>query len=177
MADEELTPEKARRVLTKLEGLFARIGRGDDAALRELFGDAVKDDERARSEEFPPPVDATSVRVVEGHIVELAFDDGEVRTRDLGPVLTGPVFDAIRSDPARFAEVRVDAARGTIVWPNGADIDSALLRYDDLWAEGLERRLIEDRRAALDLGAEFEAEGRPYAVLDDDGEVEIRGDD
>lgn len=80
--DEDLTPEKARRVLGKLEGLFARIAAGDEDALRELFGDAVKDPE--------------------------------------------------------------------------------------------ERARIEERRAALDLAAEFEAEGRPYAVLDD-GNVEVRG--
>lgn len=33
------------------------------------------------------------------------------------------------------------------------------------------RRRIEE----IDLEAQFEAEGRPYAVLNDDGEVEVRG--
>jgi hypothetical protein len=33
---------------------------------------------------------------------------------------------------------------------------------------------IAARRAALDLGAHFEAAGRPYAVLGEDGEVVIR---
>lgn len=33
---------------------------------------------------------------------------------------------------------------------------------------------ISARRATLDLGTQFEAEGRPYAVLDDDGEVVVR---
>jgi hypothetical protein len=86
--------------------------------------------------QHPPPVDVVAVRVVEGCTVELRFDDGEVRTRDLARLLWGPVFDAIRSDPARFAEVSVDPEAGTISWPNGAGIDAELLRYDDLWERG-----------------------------------------
>lgn len=53
-------------------------------------------------------------------------------------------------------------------------------RYDDLtaheqaavraeWAEG-----VAERREGIDLAATFEAEGRPYATLDDDGNVVIR---
>jgi Protein of unknown function (DUF2442) len=49
----------------------------------------------------------------------------------------GPVFAKVRADPAQFATVAVDAELGTIAWPNGADIDSSVLRWDDLWAEVL----------------------------------------
>jgi hypothetical protein len=46
--------------------------------------------------------------------------DGSVVERDLSCLLTGPIFDAIRSDGTRFREVRVEG--GTLVWPNGADL-------------------------------------------------------
>lgn len=82
------------------------------------------------------PVDVTAVHVVDGTTVELNFDDGQTRTRDLAGILWGPVFEQIRDDPAVFAQVRVDPELGTIAWPNGADISPALLRYDALWEHG-----------------------------------------
>jgi hypothetical protein len=36
------------------------------------------------------------------------------------------VFDPLR-DPAWFAQVRVDPELGTVVWPNGADLDADVL--------------------------------------------------
>jgi len=43
-----------------------------------------------------------------------------VREVDLSDGLWGPAFQAVR-DPEVFAQVHVDPAAGTIVWPNGAD--------------------------------------------------------
>lgn len=86
--------------------------------------------------EHPKPIHVTAVRVVEGTTVELTFDDGATRTRDLQEILWGPVFEQIRDDPATFAQVKVDPDFGTIVWPNGADISATLLRYDELWEQG-----------------------------------------
>lgn len=83
-----------------------------------------------------PPVDVISVRVVDGTTLELGFGDGAARTRDVGPLLRGRVFQPMRDDPTVFAQVSVDADSGTIAWPNGADISPELLRYDDLWALG-----------------------------------------
>jgi hypothetical protein len=60
------------------------------------------------------------VQVLENHRVRLVLTDGAIVERDLAGLLRGPIFDAIRSDEARFREVRVDA--GTLVWPNGADL-------------------------------------------------------
>ena len=76
---------------------------------------------------IPPLVHVTSVDVVRGFVVRLGFDDGTVREVDLEPMLWGPVFEPIRSDPAVFRQVRVDEEAGTIVWPNGADIDPVVL--------------------------------------------------
>jgi hypothetical protein len=36
------------------------------------------------------------------------------------------VFEPL-SDPAYFSQVRVDEDAGTIVWPNGADLDPLVL--------------------------------------------------
>jgi hypothetical protein len=52
--------------------------------------------------------------------VQLTLTDGRVVERELGPLFVGPIFDEIRSDEARFREMRVEG--GTIVWPNGADL-------------------------------------------------------
>lgn len=60
------------------------------------------------------------VAPLDAHRVRLTLTDGSVVERDLGPYLTGPVFDTIRRDPAAFSLVRVDA--GTLVWPDGADL-------------------------------------------------------
>ena len=62
-----------------------------------------------------------------GTTVRLTFTNGERREVDLRPYLHGPIFDEIRSDPARFREIVVDREIGTVVWPNGADIDPDVL--------------------------------------------------
>jgi len=82
-------------------------------------------------------VDVIAVALLDGHRVSLVFSDGSARERDLGPLLTGPAFDAIRSDPAVFAQVTIDPDLGVLHWPSGVDIDAELLRYDDLWEQTL----------------------------------------
>jgi len=59
--------------------------------------------------------------------VRLSLTDGSSRELDLEPYLNGPVFEPLRADPALFKAVRVDEQLGTIVWPNGADIDPDVL--------------------------------------------------
>ena len=68
-----------------------------------------------------------SVEPIGGFRVRLFLTDGSHREIDLGPYLNSPVFEAIRTDPAVFLSVRVDEELGTIVWPNGADIDPDVL--------------------------------------------------
>ena len=67
------------------------------------------------------------VRPLGEYRVGLAFTDGSEREIDLEPYLRGPIFEPLRRDPALFASVQVDAELGTIVWPNGADIDPDVL--------------------------------------------------
>jgi hypothetical protein len=68
-----------------------------------------------------------SVRPLNGMVVEIGLTDGSIRVVDLSPYLRGPVFDPILRDPALFRAVRVDPSLGTIVWPNGADLDPEVL--------------------------------------------------
>jgi hypothetical protein len=67
------------------------------------------------------------VEALSGFLVRLSLTDGTTREVDLGPFLNGPVFEPARNDPAYFRSVRVDEELGTIVWPNGADIDPDVL--------------------------------------------------
>ncbi len=60
------------------------------------------------------------VKALEGFKLRLTLTDGSVIERDVSRLLIGPVFEAIRKDPAVFAKVRVEG--GTVVWPNGADL-------------------------------------------------------
>jgi hypothetical protein len=40
------------------------------------------------------------------------------------------MFEPLRHDPQLFQRVRVDEVLGTIVWPNGADLDPDVLHND-----------------------------------------------
>jgi hypothetical protein len=55
-----------------------------------------------------------------GHRLRLTLSNGEVVERDVDKYLVGPVFEAIRTDPAVFAQARVD--HGTVVWPGEVDL-------------------------------------------------------
>jgi hypothetical protein len=68
--------------------------------------------------------------VLGGFLVRLGLTDGKTKLVDLEKYLHGPIFEAIRNNPVDFAKVRVDQRAGTIVWPNGADIDPDVLCQD-----------------------------------------------
>ena len=67
-----------------------------------------------------------SVRYVGAYTLRVEFDDGMERTIDLEPMLEGELFGPLR-DPALFAAVAVDPEVHTVAWPNGADLDPAIL--------------------------------------------------
>jgi len=62
----------------------------------------------------------TEAKVVGPNSLTLAFNDGTRKTVNLGPVISGPIFEPLR-DPEYFARVELDPVCGTVVWPNGAD--------------------------------------------------------
>ena len=75
-------------------------------------------------------VHVTDVEVLHDHVVRLGFSDGCRGEIDLGPKLWGPVFETIADDYGYFCQVRVDAASGTIVWPNEADLAPEVLHAE-----------------------------------------------
>ena len=72
----------------------------------------------------------TSVQPLHGFVLKLCFDDGSERDVDLETELWGPIFEPLRDDPDLFRQVSVDDELGTIVWPNGADMDPDVLHGD-----------------------------------------------
>lgn len=67
------------------------------------------------------------VTPVEGYRLRVGFSDGSERVIDVEPFLRGPIFQRVRNDRDFFESVEVDRQLGTIVWPNGADIDPDVL--------------------------------------------------
>ena len=78
-----------------------------------------------------------SVIPLENFIVRLVFGDGEQKNVDLEPLLRGPIFEPLLRDQELFRAVKVDEELGTIVWPNGADMDPDVLYGSHLpaWME------------------------------------------
>lgn len=76
----------------------------------------------------------TAVEPLDGYVLRIRFSDGSRRDLDLESELSGPVFDPLR-DLELFRKVAVDPELGTIVWPNGADMDPDVLHGDQPPAE------------------------------------------
>ena len=74
------------------------------------------------------PTRIVAVEPREGFVLWLRFSDGATRAVDVSGELWGPIFEPLRQDPELFRQVRVDEELGTIVWPNGADMDPDVLR-------------------------------------------------
>lgn len=78
-----------------------------------------------------------AVKPLKGYRLELKFTDGATKMVDLEPYLRGPIFEELKRDPELFRRVGVDSELGTIVWPNGADMDPDVLRgdHEPAWKE------------------------------------------
>lgn len=68
----------------------------------------------------------TKLQILPPYTLDVRFDDGRRRKVDVEPLLFGPVFEPLR-DPLVFAEAKLDAELGTVVWPSGADLSPELL--------------------------------------------------
>lgn len=71
----------------------------------------------------------TSVEPLEGFRLRLTFTDGLVRDVDLSKDLWGQMAEPLQ-DPDYFRRVSVDTQLGTVVWPNGYDLDPDVLHGD-----------------------------------------------
>lgn len=78
----------------------------------------------------------TSFEIVGLYTLRLRFDDGAEQTIDFQPVLAGELYRPLR-DVALFNQVRIDPEVRTLVWPNGADFDSATLHDWPLYVDAL----------------------------------------
>ncbi len=67
-------------------------------------------------------VKVTRVERLGEYRLRLTFSDGVVGDIDLADELWGEMFEPLR-DIAQFNSVSVDPELGTLVWPNGADLD------------------------------------------------------
>jgi hypothetical protein len=71
--------------------------------------------------------DVVAAKAIGDYRLHLQFEDGVEGVVDLAAILSfRGVFEPLR-DPAYFANVRVDSELGTVVWPNGADLDPDVL--------------------------------------------------
>jgi len=68
--------------------------------------------------------------------LRLTFSDGLVRELDFVGVLEGGVLEPL-NDPAVFSQVAVDPVAGTVVWPNGVDLDPDVLHGDHAPVSGV----------------------------------------
>jgi hypothetical protein len=68
-----------------------------------------------------------SAAPLDGFRLRVVFTDGAEREVDVERFLRGPVFEPVRRDRGVFEAVTVDPDLGTVVWPNGADIDPDVL--------------------------------------------------
>ena len=68
----------------------------------------------------------TSFEIAGPYQLRIAFEDGLTRTIDFRPILEGEIYGPLR-DLDRFNAVSIDQDVHTLVWPNGADFDPAIL--------------------------------------------------
>jgi hypothetical protein len=58
--------------------------------------------------------------------LSVSFEDGTSQVIDFQPVLHGELYGPLQ-DQAFFDRVQIDPEAHTLVWPNGADFDPAIL--------------------------------------------------
>ncbi len=96
-----------------------------------MFWVGLRSDKKKNTcDEMSRPTRIQSVKLLGNFEASLGLTNGTTKTVDLERFLRGPIFHSIRNDPREFAKVAVDSRAGTIVWPNGADIDPDVLCED-----------------------------------------------
>ena len=72
-----------------------------------------------------------SFQIERRYTLRVQFDDGTDQVIDFQPMLAGALYGPLR-DLGLFNQVRIDPEVHTLVWPNGADFDPAILHN---WSE------------------------------------------
>ena len=68
----------------------------------------------------------SSFDIVSPYKLCVRFEDGAEQTIDFAPILAGELYGPLR-DLKLFNQVKIDSDAHTLVWPNGADFDPAIL--------------------------------------------------
>lgn len=84
--------------------------------------------------------DVKAAIALDGFVVRVVFEDGEVRDVDIEPLLDWPVFAPLR-ERKDFEAVYVDPESGTLAWPTGADLDRDVI-YGSVDAQGSTRARV-----------------------------------
>jgi len=82
--------------------------------------------------------------------LRVEFADGSAQVIDFRPVLKGELYGPLQ-DPSLFDQVQLDPEAHTLVWPNGADFDTA---------------------HASQLGGSWTAAGSPRSILGSPDEID-----
>lgn len=73
-------------------------------------------------------IKVSSFVVVEPYSLKVKFEDGKIQLVNLREILKGKLYSPLL-DKEFFKKARLDEEIKTIIWPNGADFDPAIL-YD-----------------------------------------------
>ncbi len=60
------------------------------------------------------------------YTIRIEFDDETEQLINFEPILMGPLFSSLK-EKSLFNQVQLNSDLGTLVWPNGADIDPTVL--------------------------------------------------
>lgn len=80
-----------------------------------------------------------SFRKVAPYTLEIVFGNNNCKTINFLPMLNGEMYGSLKNADF-FDKVILDPEVKTIVWPNGADFDPALLYNWEQYVEELKRR-------------------------------------
>jgi hypothetical protein len=67
-----------------------------------------------------------SFEIISDYVLRVRFEDNAEVVIDFRPILAGELYGPLR-DLELFEHVRIDPDAHTLVWPNGADFDPAIL--------------------------------------------------
>ena len=80
-----------------------------------------------------------ALKVVKPYTLELEFDDRIKKVINFETVLHGEMYSPLREE-SFFNRVVIDPEVHTIVWPNGADFDPAILHDWEDYVDEIARR-------------------------------------
>jgi hypothetical protein len=81
----------------------------------------------------------TGFEIVAAYTLAVSFADGSTRTINFRPVLAGELYGPLR-DRSLFEQAQVDSEVHTLVWPNGADFEPAILHDWPVYEQAFRER-------------------------------------